>query len=328
MTMSQGIRSMVRGALVLSAVFGAVSFGQHQARAETITIITTGSGNSTDWPMMIAKEKGFFKEVGVDVQSIGAQSTAAALQQVAAGSGDMASGGITDPLYAIDKGAKIGILRIMMQVPPYTLWAKPAIKSFADLRKKTIIVGGAKDITRIYLERMLNPNGLKKDDYDLVFAGTTPARYAALSSGGVDAAILLPPFSFKAEGEGYSLIGRLSDYVKDLPFTGFAVNLNWALAHKPTVAAFLKAYRRGVEWFYDDANRAEAIQILIAQSRTAPADAEKTYDYLKAIKGFAVSGEMSPETLATIVKTMADAGEIANGDPKIYLNSELTGLDK
>jgi ABC-type nitrate/sulfonate/bicarbonate transport system substrate-binding protein len=308
-------------------VAGAAMLG-HQARAETVTIITTGSGNSTDWGTMIAQAKGFFKEGGVEIQSIGAQSTAAALQQVAAGSGNLASGGVTDPLYAIDKGAKIGILRIIMQVPPYTLWAKPTIKSFVDLKKKTIIVGGAKDITRIYLERMLEPNHVNKGDYDLVYAGTTPARYAALTSGGVDAAILLPPSSFKAETAGYSLVGRLSDYVKDLPFTAFAANLDWALAHKPTVAAFLKGYRRGVEWFYEDKNRAEAIQIYMAQSRTAQADAEKTYDYLKSIKAFAVSSEMKPETLATIVKTQADAGEISRADPKLYLNSELSGLDK
>jgi NitT/TauT family transport system substrate-binding protein len=318
--------SNIRTALRVALVAGAVVLG-HQARAETVTIITTGNGNSTDWGTMIAQAKGFFKDGGIEVQSIGAQSTAAALQQVAAGSGNMASGGVTDPLYAIDKGARIGMLRIIMQVPPYTLWAKPAIKSFADLKKKTIIVGGAKDITRIYLERMLDPNEVKKGDYDLVYAGTTPARFAALTSGGVDAAILLPPSSFKAETEGYTLVGRLSDYVKDLPFTGFAVNLDWALAHKPTVAAFLKAYRHGIEWFYDDKNRDEAIQIYIAQSRTAPADAEKTYEYLKSIKAFAVSSEMTPETLGTIVKAQADAGEISRSDPKLYLSSELSGLD-
>jgi NitT/TauT family transport system substrate-binding protein len=324
MNMSRGIRPVLGAALIA----GAALLGQHHAQAETITVITTGNGNSTDWATMIAQAKGFFKEGGIEVQSIGAQSTAAALQQVAAGSGNLVSGGVTDPLYAIDKGAKIGMLRIIMQVPPYTLWAKPAIKSFADLKKKTIIVGGAKDITRIYLERMLEPNGVKKGEYDLVYAGTTPARYAAMTSGGVDASILLPPSSFKAETEGYTLIGRLSDYVKDLPFTGFAANLDWALTHKPAVAAFLKAYRRGVEYFYEDKNREEAIQIYMAQSRTAQSDAEKTYDYLKSIKAFAVSSDMTPEMLATIVKTQADAGEISRGDPKLYLSSELSGLDK
>src|SRR5277367_3492565 len=98
---------LLRAVLLMAAVI----LGHHQAQAETVTVITTGNGNSTDWGTMIAQAKGFFKEGGVEVQSIGAQSTAAALQQVAAGSGDIASGGITDPLYAIDKGAKIGILR-------------------------------------------------------------------------------------------------------------------------------------------------------------------------------------------------------------------------
>ena len=84
---------------------------------------------------------------------IAASSTAAAMQQLAAGSANIASGGLTDPLRAIDKGAKMSLLRVEAQVPPYTLWAKPAIKSPADLRGKLIIIGGAIDITRIYLER-------------------------------------------------------------------------------------------------------------------------------------------------------------------------------
>ena len=309
------------------AMLGFVLLLSPQARAETVTLITVGSGNSSDWPTIIAQAKGFFKEGGLDVQFIGAQSPAAALLQVTAGSGDLTSTGLADPLYAIDKGAKIGILGIVMQVPPLSLWAKPAIKSFAGLRNKTLMVGGPKDITRIYLERVLGPNGLKDGDYDLVYAGTSAARYAALASGGIDGTFLLPPFSFKAETDGFTLICNLSDYVKDLPFTGFGVNLTWAAAHKPALDAFLKAYRRGVAWFYDEKNRAEAIQIYRAQSGMAQADAEKTYDYFKSIKAFA-GDEMSPQALAPLVKVLADMGEISNRDPKYYLGSEVVGPGK
>ena len=64
-----------------------------------------------------------------------------------------------------------------MQAPPYALLAKPAIKRWSDLKGKTISIGGPKDITRIYLERMAMPNGVKPGDYDTVFAGATSARF-------------------------------------------------------------------------------------------------------------------------------------------------------
>jgi NitT/TauT family transport system substrate-binding protein len=313
--------------LARSALFaGAMILGGQHVAAEPISVITTGSNNPIEFPMMIAEAQGYLKEAGIELDMVGAQSTAAAMQQLAAGSGHMATGGLTDPLYAIDKGAKIALLRILAQVPPYTLWAKPNIKSFADLRGKLVMVGGSKDITRIYYERMVTPNGLKKTDYDLIFAGTTPARFAALQSGGVDASILLPPFSFKAEGLGFSLVGRLSDYVKDLPFTSLAVNIEWAKSHKPLVMAFLKAYRRGVEWFYEDRNRAEAIQILINKSRAAPSDAEATYDYFKSIRVFGLDGEITPDSIGTMVKILAEAGDLTSSDPKRYINREFAGM--
>ena len=105
-------------------------------------------------------------------------------------------------------------MRIVIQAPPYALLAKPEIKNIEDLKGKTIIIGGAKDITRIFTERMLEPHGLKSGDYDLVFAGATSARFAALKSGAVDAAILTVPFNFYAESAGYTNLGFTFDFAR------------------------------------------------------------------------------------------------------------------
>ena len=130
------------------------------------------------------------------------------MQQLTAGSVDIAlSVGLVDPMNAIDKGASIAIVGVVMQAPPYALLAKPAIKSMADLKGKLISIGGDKDITRIFLERMLIPNGVKPGDYDMIFAGATGARFAALRGGAVDAAILLPPFISSAESAGFKNLG-------------------------------------------------------------------------------------------------------------------------
>jgi ABC-type nitrate/sulfonate/bicarbonate transport system substrate-binding protein len=317
-----------RAVLTSAFLTGAALCGAQPAAAlDRVIFVGTGSGNSADWILYIAINKGFFKDNNIEIDRVGANSTAAAMQQIAAGSGNIGGGGLTDPLHAIDKGAKLGMLRITQGVPPYTLWAKPNIKTFKDLKGKTTIVGGAKDITRIYFDRMVRPNGLNKGDVDLIYAGTTPARYAALKSGGADAAILLPPFSFRAKDEGYSLVGRLSDYVKDLPFTGYAVSLDWAREHKPVVANFMRAYQRANDWFYDPANKAEAVQILVKESRQPQADIEATYDYLKSIDAFTVDGTVTPASLATIVKALSDEGDlVGSADPARFIDPEIAKL--
>ncbi len=316
-------------ALFCMTLTGAIMGSSPRASAETsITLIGTGPSSANDWPIIIGKAKGFFKEAGIALDHLSASSTAAAIQQIAAGSGDIASGGLTDPMRAIDQGAKVSILRIHSQVPPYTVWAKPALKTFADLRGKIVILGGAKDITRIYFDRMVIPNNLKKGDYDLIYAGTTPARYAALQSGAVDAAILLPPVSFRAEQAGFSLIGRLSDYVKDMPFTGYAVNTKWAKENRSTVIAFLTAYQKSVDWFYTDANKSEAVKMLVDETKLPAADAEMTYDYLRSINIFSPKGLVTQEALATLVRAMADEGDLQGAaDPARFVDPEIAALN-
>ncbi|HXL48211.1 MAG TPA: ABC transporter substrate-binding protein, partial [Xanthobacteraceae bacterium] len=162
-----------------------------QARAETVTVGLVGAVSSTHWPVYIGLTKGYFAAEDLTPDLVFIQSSAALVQQLTGGSLDLAlSTGLADPIRAIDKGSPIAIIRIEMQAPPYALLAKPPIKRWSELKGKTISIGGPKDITRIYLERMAVPNGLKAGDYDTVFAGATSARFSALQSGAVDAAIL------------------------------------------------------------------------------------------------------------------------------------------
>ena len=305
----------------------AVSGGSCAVAAETITMVTTGKGSAQEWPIFIAEAKGFMAENGVAPDLIAAPSTAAAMQQLAAGSSNLGSGGLTDPLRAIDKGAQISLLRVEAQVPPYSLWAKPGIKSIADLRGKLIILGGAKDITRIYLERTLIANGVKPGEYDMIFAGTTAARFAALSSGAVDAAIMVPPFSFKAKSSGLSFIANVADYVRDLPFTGYAANTAWAKLHKAQLVGFLTGMAKRIDWFYEVANRGEAVDILVKESGSSREDIEATYDYYKSLHIFDRKGLVEASTVGNLIKAMQDIGDLEGSlDVNRFIDPEITSL--
>ena len=159
-----------------------------------------GQASANVWPVLIGIEKGFFAAEGIKPDLVYVQSSAALVQQVTAGSlGICMSTGLADPLRAVGMGAPIAVVRIEVQAPPYDLVAKPSIKSLSELKGKVISLGGPKDITRIYVERMLAPNGVKPGEFDMVFAGATAARTSALIAGAVDAAILLPAFNFQAD---------------------------------------------------------------------------------------------------------------------------------
>jgi NitT/TauT family transport system substrate-binding protein len=289
----------------------AVAMAPVARAADTFELGSVGGASPLMWPIYIAKAKGMFAAEGVNFDVIFVPSSAALQQQLAAGSLKVGVNcGLVDPIRAINQGAAVAIVRIEGQVPPYALSSKPAIKTIKGLKGKTISVGGAKDITRTYLERMLAPSGIKRGEYDLVFAGSTAARFAALKSGAADAAILFPPFIFHAEAEGYNTLGLVVDYAKNLPFMGTVVNKQWASDNKPRLEKYLAVYTEAVHWLNAPGNRGEAIKILVDVTHGAPGDIEKSYDFFHKINFFEPTGEVSKAKIGEIVKVLKDSGDV------------------
>jgi ABC-type nitrate/sulfonate/bicarbonate transport system substrate-binding protein len=279
--------------------------------ADNVSIGTVGSASSNLWPVYIGMKKGFFDAANVKVDIVYVQSSANLVQQVAAGSLDITmSTGLVDPIRAIDQNAPISIVRFEAQSPPYALVGKPAIKKLEDLKGKIISLGGAKDITRIYVERMLAPHGIKPGEFDMVFAGATAARASALLAGAVDAAILLPPFNFQAEAQGFANLGLTVDYAPELPFSGTVVNKAWAAGHQDLLKRLLDAHSKSVEWFYDDKNRDEAIAILGSVSNLKPDDIAKSYDFFRKNAFFDRTGAISRKKMTALIDALTTLGDV------------------
>ena len=296
--------------------------------ADTISIGTVGSASANLWPVYIGIQKGFFTEADLKVDIIYVQSSAALVQQLAAGSLDICmSTGLVDPIRAIDQGAAISIVRFEAQAPPYALVAKSSIKTLKDLKGKVISVGGAKDITRIYVERMLAPHGVKPGEFDMVFAGATSARASALLGGAVDAAILLPPFNFQAEAQGFNSLGLTVEYAPDLPFSGTAVNKAWAGKNEAILKRLLAAHTKSLEWFYDDKNREEAIKILTSVSSLKPDDVSKSYDFFRKNSFFDRSGTISRKKMVALLDALQSLGDVqAKGNIERFVMQSVTKI--
>jgi NitT/TauT family transport system substrate-binding protein len=284
------------------------------APAWAADVVSVGSVDATSanlWPLHIAAKNGYFDDANLKIDLVFAQSNASVIQQLAAGSYSVApSAGMVDPIRAIDKGAPLALVRIVIQAPPYALLAKPEIKKIEDLKGKTIIIGGPKDITRIFTERMLGPHGLKTGDYDYVFAGATSARFSALKSGAVDAALLTVPFNFYAESAGLTNLGFTFDYLPDMPFAGMAVNRTWAEANTDVLKRFLAAYNKGVAWFDDPNNREAAVRIQMDISKIAQDDVEKAYAFLHDKNLFEPTGKVSKRKVGSVIDALRDLGDL------------------
>jgi ABC-type nitrate/sulfonate/bicarbonate transport system substrate-binding protein len=318
----------LRRASALCGLLAAALLMPAAARAETVTVGLVGKGVATQWPLYIGLKKGFFDAADIKLDMVTTPSSQAVLQQLAGGSLDMAlSAGLVDPIHAIDKGAPIAIVRLEMQAPPYAILAKPPFKSLSELKGKLIMVDNAKGITRIYVERMLAPNGVKPGEFDMVFAGSTAARLAALQSGAVDATILLPPFSFFAEAAGFHNLGLTIDYAKELPFTGAVVNRTWAAAHRATLDKILAVDNKSIAWFLDPHNRAEAIAIMGEYSKMSSEIIAKTYDFLQQKNFFDATGAVSKTKMKALIDALKQLGDLqGSGEVAAFVLPGVTQL--
>ena len=313
---------------MLGLAVAALMFVAPVRAQDTVIVGTVGSPSANLWPVFIGIDKGFFSAENIKIDLVYVPASAAVMQQLAAGSLNMAvSTGLVDPIRAIDQGAGIAIVRVEVQAPPYVMMAKPGIKSLGDLRGKVISVGGAKDITRVYAERMLAPHGLKPGDYDFIYAGATTARAQALLSGAVDAAILLPPSNFQIQAAGYNDIGLTMQYAPELAFSGTTVNTAWAGRNQNVLARVLAAQAKSTEYLYDDRNRAEVVRILVAVSGLKPEDVEKSYDFFRKNNFFDRTGKISRPKLNALVDALISVGDLqARGNVERFVLSGTAQL--
>jgi ABC-type nitrate/sulfonate/bicarbonate transport system substrate-binding protein len=322
----QMIRRSGRAAfgLILAA---AISVASARA-ADTVTIGTVGSPSANLWPLFIAIEKGFFTAENIKADVVYIPASAPAIQQLAAGSLHMSfSTGLVDPIRAVQQGAGLGIARLEIQAPPYALIAKPNIKSLKDLKGKIISVGGPKDITRLYVDRMLVPHGLKTSDYDYVYAGATTARAQALLAGAVDAAILLPPSNFQLQNQGFNDLGLTIEYAPELAFSGTMANKTWATRNPEVLKRVLAAQKKSTEYFYDENNRADAIQLLVRVSGQKVDDVEKAYDFFRKNNFFDRTGKISRVKLNAVVDALVELGDLpARGNIERFLLPDVAQL--
>lgn len=313
----------LRAALLIAAV---LLLPLRPAVAADKIVLGVVSHGALQWPEYTAQSFGWFKENGVEVDMVTVGGGAA--QQLVAGAINIGYSGFPDFIRAANQGAPLKIIINGIGTPPYAIYAKPTIKSIKDLKGKVISIGAAKDITTIYTSAFLQSAGLTVKDVDFIYAKATPDRFAALVAGGVDAAILFPPFTFRAGVQGFTNLGDIEPFLKGYPFTVYAVNTDWAQKNERAVLGFVKAYGKAVRWLYDPANKAEAVKILVKSAKSDAKDSADTYDYFTRIAAFSKDGLVSPSVFKTMGEGLVWLGDLKEPVPPMTKFFDTKYVDK
>lgn len=273
---------------------------------------------SSIWPTLIAQEKGYFEEFGLAADFVTTGSSANSLQQVAAGAVNIGSSSLMDTVRAVNAGAGLAVIANGLDVSMHSMVAAADIGTVEDLEGKRVIVGGVNDITNIWWRAMAVDHGLDPDqDVETLFAGSTSNRFAALVAGGVEAAVLAPPVSFRAVEEGYTDLGAVASYLTGVPYLVYHADQSWASENPDGVLAFVEAHNKAIEFLGDPANREEVATILAEAANIEMDIAYENLDLVLAIGAFAERSRIDPEGVARAIDILVEEGDITEAPPAV-----------
>lgn len=222
-----------------------------------------------NWPIWVAQEKGLFANNGIEPKITPTPSSVFQLTGLIEGKFDIAMTAV-DNLIAYREGqgeAKVlgpdliafmggdnGFLRLV---------AVPEVKSFRDLKGKTVSVDALTTGYAFVLLELLERGGLQRDrDYKVERAGGVLQRFQALLEKKHAATLLLSPFEVQAEARGFTRLANATDVLGAYQGLVGGARKAWADANRDAVVGYIRSFSEAVDWLYEPRNREEAVAIL------------------------------------------------------------------
>src|SRR5262245_28649972 len=162
-----------------------------------------------DMPYIIARDRGLFREEGLEPEFIfikAAQTVPAML----AGGIDFGTATGTAVAAAVS-GVDVRIVFALTDKPSFDLIAAPSIISVQQLRGKKLGITAYGALAEILARQILIAHKVPADQVTFLPMGTSDVTYLALKAGTIDATMLQIPQNFLAEDEGFRKLASGAD---------------------------------------------------------------------------------------------------------------------
>ncbi len=233
---------MSRLRMILAAGIVGLFFPVSLFAADRVTLVYAFTSGST-LPVWVAQEAGLFKKYNLEALLVSVQGAARGAQALLSGDADVAAlGGEVVVLSAL-KGGNMKIFAGMVDVFPSTIFAAKNITRPEQLKGKKIAVstfGSSSDFSVRYALRNLGINPDK--DVTILQIGSQPNRFAALTSGAVEATIINPPLTLEAKRLGYQPLVDLAASGVKYPQAELVSLPGYMKSREDVMRRFVRAY--------------------------------------------------------------------------------------
>jgi ABC-type nitrate/sulfonate/bicarbonate transport system substrate-binding protein len=184
------------------------SSAEKSAKLATVRIAYV-SRSILDMPYIIARDRGFFREEGLEPELIFMKAIQT-VQAMLAGGVDFGTATGTGVSAAVN-GADVRVILALTDRPSFDLVAAPSITSVQQLRGKKLGISAVGSLTEILARQILIANKVPSEQVTFLPLGTSDVTYAALKAGAIDATMVQIPQNFLALDEGFRKLASGAD---------------------------------------------------------------------------------------------------------------------
>jgi len=202
-----------------------------------------------DLPFVIARDRGLFREEGLEAELIFTNAIQS-VQAVIAGSVDFGTA-TGSGISAAVNGADVRVVFGLTDKPSFDLYGLPSINSVQQLRGKKIGVSAPGSLTEILARQILLAYKVPLDQVTLLPLGTSNVTYVALKAGTIEATMLQIPQNFLAADEGFHKLAAGADVYRALQ--GGLTTSKATINDRPElIMKMLRATQRALRLFRGD----------------------------------------------------------------------------
>ena len=291
-------------------------------------IVSYGGFSGYQVPIWVTKELGLFQKYKIDAELVMIPGSARQIQALLGGSLHFTQIDATGPVTAFLRGADLVMVAGALNRFPFSVVAQKEIRKPTDLIGKKIGIvnfGGQNELSVLLALKEWN---IPRESVSIVPAGGTETRLVALTTKALDATVLAPPETIKAEELGFRVLAHMSDMNAAFPLDAIVTSRAFLEKKRGIAKRFLQAFIEGVYTVKTSKEKTVAVYQKMLKQRDRSI-MEKTYDY------YAPQFSMPPRVNREGLRTTADFISRGEGSSKagtdvqkILDESLLDELDK
>jgi NitT/TauT family transport system substrate-binding protein len=220
-------------------------------------------GGSTGF-FWVAHRSGSFERYGLKVEPIYIRGGRMGIQAALSGDLLLQLQGASTVVSAWAQGAKdLQFIGAVGNRLDYILATLPSVRKPEDLKGKRIGVsqiGASTDFIARLAARQLGLNPDK--DVVIVGVGGQGERWAALTSGHIQATVVQPPFTLLARKAGYPILIDFSKQDFEYTIAGPLTVRSFIRSDRETVMNFMRGLADGMDFYRDERNKDKVIKFL------------------------------------------------------------------